>query len=815
MSITKDWAPAPTVFNGGPDRQKAIWEELRGINEGGYGSGRIAPIPSMNCAHGKPYVTSCSPFTAQAIGMMMDLRPGAQTSYQPTYDGGKTVMNGDLATSFYSMHNGFYFKVDYDVDPKDAAKTARAKAAAEKRAADREKLWRDAKFSPTSSELTNNSAASCFFYNYGYEIDPRDMRRGDLAGIGWSDGGGHAVFIWDVHTDKSGAVDCFTFLSSNGTGAGGWGVSVWASQLGKLMNWPAKNDVSVKSGIKIFEDRDDYVRYGYWQCIPGKFEKDIDQTTFKVPLQNKLVDMNSPRPIYPLGVRGLRVCRFWGFPPPDSPHGNLATPNLDQANQLKKWALVEPQCMGTSTPAKGIVVPQLPPVAVPKSHPDPIKAVPPKPAPPQKKEEAVPHQHWVEDALHELYVHKWITVDPELNGQISDAATKRAVTDFQTKLKVAPIDGICGQLTRPRLEQALKDLRAGKPNPNGPPPKPSLERFYWFSNHVAVGGTNGLALVTETFDLFDSFELTLTDQHGKSAKVPLGMASFAGRGITVVTIPKDFAAGSKLSARVRGTAKGQLVDKTTQVALEVGSPPPPASDDWPWDETKWTPYMRGVVAELRAAPKGPGTFTQREITQYGVKERMEPGDVQIMGKAGPLSLFPPVTKLSLYRADIEGTMRWQGRILNIVASGNVYDKVVQTNLGGKTVTKRKPTLEKFDPAKSLWIDVTDRDPWGSAARMPLIPFRVLAHNSRGETPLFGRIVYIQQLDGFKLPTGEVHNGMCVVGDVGGMTPGEQFDFFVGRMDAPLQIPSIAKSGGGSICHIEILGASAAYSKPQR
>jgi len=197
---------------------------------------------------------------------------------------------------------------------------------------------------------------------------------------------------------------------------------------------------------------------------------------------------------------------------------------------------------------------------------------------------------------------------------------------------------------------------------------------------------------------------------------------------------------------------------------------------------------------------------------------LKPGDVPIMGKVGKNVVALPlasVDKLGLYLADIEGTLRWQGRILNIVQSGNVYDKPVTRVINGQTVTKMKPTLDKFDPTKSIWVDVTEHHPWGSGARMPLIPFRVLAHNARTEPALYGRIVYVQQLDGIVLPTGEKHNGMCVVGDQGGMAPpGRQFDFFVGREDHHIQLTSLGASQGGSVCNVEVLGPSAAYSKKQ-
>ena len=69
--------------------------------------------------------------------------------------------------------------------------------------------------------------------------------------------------------------------------------------------------------------------------------------------------------------------------------------------------------------------------------------------------------------------------------------------------------------------------------------------------------------------------------------------------------------------------------------------------------------------------------------------------------------------------------------------------------------------------------------------------------------------YIKQLDGSKLPTGEVHNGVCIAGDVGAM--GEKhFDLCVGREDHHIAIPSAGSPG--TICELEILDVSSA-SKP--
>jgi hypothetical protein len=65
---------------------------------------------------------------------------------------------------------------------------------------------------------------------------------------------------------------------------------------------------------------------------------------------------------------------------------------------------------------------------------------------------------------------------------------------------------------------------------------------------------------------------------------------------------------------------------------------------------------------------------------------------------------------------------------------------------------------------------------------------VLAINSSHDTKFYGRRVYIRALDGVRLPpTGEVHNGVCIVGDCGSMDAGRQFDFFKGRQDVTFRI----------------------------
>ncbi|HEU4735337.1 MAG TPA: peptidoglycan-binding protein, partial [Kofleriaceae bacterium] len=560
----------------------------------------------------------------------------------------------------------------------------------------------------------------------------------------------------------------------------------------------------------IFVDKPDNIQFGKWYCLPGVSRASVDLKTFKdpTPVATNIVDASAP---YGCGVGRLRVVRFWGLPPPDAPHGAILTADkAATAQKLARWPSPPSYASGSGTPPRGVVVEKAAVAQVPRSHPDPVKAAPPPPVVKQKPRQVVGHQHFVESALAQLHAAGWIDKAPGKADSIADPATKAAVRDFQTKLDVKPIDGIAGPITRAALKRALVDLHTGKPNP-GKPNKPMIDHFYWLTNRVDPGGTNALAVHGEHLDLVQTFEITLTDQVSKrSMTLPVPLVAVAGAGVQAVQIPPVFERGAILTAHLKGNASGTILTKASDVPLYVGQVVAPASSDWPWDETRWTPLMRNVLAELRAARKGPGNYHRREITQYGVKEKILPGDTPVLDKAG--RELGRVDRRSLFLADIEGTMRLDGRILNIVSSGNVYDQQVTRVIGGAAVKKPKPSLERFDPARSRWVDVTDRAPWGSGARMPLIPFRVLAHNPRSEPhgSLYGRIVYIRQLDGLVLSTGETHNGMCIVGDCGGMAPpGAQFDFFIGREDHHISIPTVAHSQGGSVCEVEILGTSAA------
>jgi peptidoglycan hydrolase-like protein with peptidoglycan-binding domain len=564
LDFPDDFAPEPTVFNGGPDRQKQIWEACRAVNSGGYGSGCVQSVKSMGIGTNSKQVTSCSPFTATCIGMMFDTRPGVvQTDFEPMFDRGRSR----LGRAFYQMHNGNYFAIDRSTAGDLKRTTARSQARLDQWAANK---W------PSPARSWDGSAMSLVWHNLGYQIDPRDMRRGDLVGIDWSPtNGGHAVFAWDVHLD-AGAVDCFTFISSNGTAArGGAGISVYAGNWKTL--YTLANGVYTCKLSPVFQDDGTYTKAGAWHLLPHKTKADIDIKSFN-NTPTTLIDASSWKPAhgYSEYVGSLRVVRFWGVAPPENPHGTLLGTKGAQAHALTKWQPPEPVCMGSSRPPGR--VDKLQPAQVPKAAPDPIKAAPPKPAPPQKQDMVLPHQHFVEEALAELYEHKWIDVDPGDPASVGDPKTKAAVQDFQTKFKIPPIDGIAGPKTRPALEQALADLHAGKPHPTKPTPPAKLDRFYWLSNRVAPGGVNGLAIDIANWDGWKSFEITLTDQHNTSARVPIPLTSFYGHGLCTVAIPEKFSAGSVLSARIRGDSNVTVRGSTDRQVGATG-PESRACDD--------------------------------------------------------------------------------------------------------------------------------------------------------------------------------------------------------------------------------------------
>lgn len=749
-----DFAPRPTVFPGGLDRMVRLWNKARDKNTGGYGGNRLFQISGWS---GTGTETSCSPFTATIVGMMFD-PDGAddKKTWEPKYDAGTRP----LSNVFYTMHNGDFTK--------KAIGAARSKWFAENKWHPTAQTYLGQSLrNKTGAAWVDDSAHSLVWYNLGYEIDPRDMRRGDMVGIDWVSHGGHATFCWDVHLNDAGEVDCWLYLSANSPQLVGVTVSTFPRTL-----VVAKQDGKWKpTEPPIFEDKLKYVTNGEWMCLPHVAHTDVKGETFKAWPSTIAGKSNWGK----YAIEDLRVTRFWGFPPPENPHGTLLGDNADLARRLAKYTQPEPFSKGSCDRPGGKKVSSQP---VKKTHPEPKKAVAPTQAQ-QKKEDAAPHQLWVESALVELFHAGWIAKDPGNPDSVADAQSKAAIEDFQARFKVDGEAGHAGPKTRDALDKALADLHDGKPNPSDKQPRtPVVEQFYWSPNQVPPGGSTVLGVKGQNLDQVSSYQITLTDkQSGAAETVPLSIAIQNGAGSAPLRVPARFGAGATLGLRL--SAAG--VQASSDVLLYVARPRE-QRPDWPWDDAKWPGHVQDMLRQLRAAPALRGNTQRRMITQYGVWDQVADGDTPVLDRKG--KSLGRVDRRSLFLADLEGTMRLDGRILNLATSGNVFDAMGNAS------------EDRFDPARSRWIDVSAQAPWGMGAKMPLIPFRTLAHDPRKEPSLYGRKVYIAQLAGMKLPTGETHNGVCIVGDAGGMDGSLQFDLFIGPESGRISLPAQ--------CNVEIL-----------
>jgi hypothetical protein len=568
-NIWEGFAPEPTVFKGGIKRMIEIWETLREQNAGGYGGSVVQQIGSGKHKWGihpnKTKSTSCSPFTATVIGMLFD--PSGATkgdTFDPVYDNGTKP----LPSSFYSMHNGFFLEFK---DHKAANATTRYFC---------EQGW---------NKYCNDSAGSIQFFNLGYPIEARDLRRGDMVGIDWSNNGGHAVFIWDVHLDADGNTDAFCFVSANGSKLGpgnffGNGITIGGCD-GKtyLTGSPTKGEKIgnlTKVPGTLFEDRPSHIADAHWYACPGIDQKDIDRSTFKDPGHSYIVDFHvNPKPPkpghkpskFPCHVRSIVATRLWGIQPPTRDPGNARLQTLWE--QARKLAYEDPPASyatGKGT-APAVHVERAPVTVTKKPEPEQVKKDPPKKAA-QHDKRPTEHQLFVEHALQKLFAAGWIDKDPGKSDDVNDAATKDAIKDFQTKFDVSPVNGIGGPDTRKALHVALDDLAKGLPKPSErKPPKPVLTRVAWLRNRIDVGGEVYLAFHGDDLHLLEKLEITLKDaKSGASEKIEWTCRLHDEIGTHPVRVPKSFKRGAALTASFQGKGKHADVKLDYDVPLYIG-----------------------------------------------------------------------------------------------------------------------------------------------------------------------------------------------------------------------------------------------------
>jgi hypothetical protein len=465
MTDYLDLKPGPfqeSTIDGGLAKLVRIWEYLRELNEYGYGSGRLVTMKN-GPAKTDNKKTDCSPFTATAIYMALDPRPvdlskpyPLREPYDPRYDGGKPLTN-----LFFDLHNSFG-TVEYKT------KSGGWKPRFKQDYVDKiPNLFTDWKW-------INDSAGSVVIHNLGVPVDDKQMRRGDLVGINWMSGGGHAAFCWNVHLNKDGEVDCIQYVTSNGSGQSGLGVTVcqYPQADKRYLTFDGSKYVKVEGKdmfAHIIDDPKAYPEYAaspyHWYALRHIKKEDIDRTSFGVPKEQvAIVDYtatwkNKKGEIIKLGIDKVMVARLNGVTPPE--------PWLKAGD---KTAPAEP-----AKPKPVTTVKSKPVEAMPSSAPtvqgaqtekkaeekktEPAKQDPAKPPPKEQPKAAAqgevqPHQVEVELQLQQLWIARWIGVDPGNSTDVNDAKSQAAIQDFQSKYmkdQKVPHPGHADPATRKRM----------------------------------------------------------------------------------------------------------------------------------------------------------------------------------------------------------------------------------------------------------------------------------------------------------------------------------------------------------------------------
>jgi hypothetical protein len=279
--------PSPTSL----ERLMATWEELRRLDTEGYRTSSARPMSTwlvrVNWADGRvsPRSTGrgtvCSPFVTQSVAMAYS-KGSPDGEATPVLAGGEALpllfciaANGNLKPAYHKMMDRLGM-----------------------------------------TQADNEWPRPVIFFNMGYAVELTELRRGDCVHIDWENGGGHAVFVWDVHLDKDGLVDAFQYISANGRikvgdsrDGAGLGVSVGGTPAGdrgfirQIAAAPPRYEV-LKSPLFVDDER--YVAEGVW-------------VTWKSRAELKLRDLKGCR-VTPRGrlayAKIVKAARFHGVVPP-------------------------------------------------------------------------------------------------------------------------------------------------------------------------------------------------------------------------------------------------------------------------------------------------------------------------------------------------------------------------------------------------------------------------------------------------------------------------------------------------------------------
>jgi len=796
-----------TLLPGGVDRLIQICEDLRTRNTDGYirKSLWLADVKSFGFRGRVTKATVCSPFTGTVIGMAFDTRGYPRDDlngdpYVPMFNGGKD----ELPYGFYKMHND-----------------------------------------------DDKPIGSIVEYNLGEKIDPKKMRRGDLLGIDWAQGGGHAVFCWDVHLNADGDVDCFQMIGSHGSLKGnGSGVHIhgctgerWLTGKPARFNEPGTGDMKKAPGKSaIFVDEDEIVQNGTWFALKSVKFKDIDTTTFrKEPLRIAAAGTKNYRGSY---VGEITVGRFFYDGAPRAPFCMKDGPPAPVQKAPE--------------PRGHVVVPVTPvPRATIKKDPEAVKKVAPKPVV-QEKKKPLMMQKDIEMAMQAFFKARWITADPGVPDDIGDDKSKAAVKAFQDRFGLDD-DGIVGKqtfatikkqlpacllheqaeehLTRLFLggvlksdpgspngvndaasEKAFKEFQAGeglketgvpdaetqvklkaavekhRPSESQPGLSPTLEALYWLGNQAAPKGSGKLRLHSQDLRVGTEFRVFLKSG-SQEFEAKARFVARADQSEAAIPMPAEWGAGTAVLARVEGPPAGGK-------KLELACAAPL--------------YITGAPAVARV-------YRKWRITTYHVgaqKEASADETVPVYDKSK--NLIARVTAAYFSEIALEGTGKLRdGRLINVEGSKvSVSHDEYATVLAHhkKYLVKRDGTMRPYGYSGlvvkddrvvqvSAFHEVSDAKlgkGFGTQRGIAYEPFRTLAadlgayknsdprYKDKGGLVPAKTKVHIKQYEGKTCPDGQggtfVHDGWFVVNDTGGGIFGAHFDVFVGTKAMGKQVP---------------------------
>ncbi len=369
------------------ERLLASWERLRELDVHGYRTSSGSPFSTWlvevawrdRQTHRSPgRGTTCSPFVTQSAAIAFSASP--HEPYTPMLADGTP-----LPFLFSQMANG----------------VLRADHPAYRKLMDAYGL----------TAADNEWPRPVIFFNMGFAVELRELRRGDAVHIDWQNGGGHAVFCWDVHLNKRGEVDAFQYVSSNGRmadGGSGGGVAVGGTTdgsggfIGARLGAPTEY---YAAHVPLFADHPSYVQEGTWVTW--------DPAVAQRPLAGLLVGSRR-RPVL---AKRVNAARFHGI----------------DVSAVPLFAMGQ----GGSAP------------------PVPAPALVPSPDP----GEAARSVRELQTRLHLLAARGRIDADLDvIDGRLGHRTTA-AVVAFQRRYGLAA-DGIAGPATLAMLERVYRDEAA-------------------------------------------------------------------------------------------------------------------------------------------------------------------------------------------------------------------------------------------------------------------------------------------------------------------------------------------------------------------